>query len=157
MTLPVLPLINERMRAGVTGWHLSLDIILLSYLPILVVSVVSAYLALVFPDVAIGEPSVSWIARAKASAARVRGNFWLLVRAAILAFLPVTAINVIMVWTTAHFYRSDMFTRDPFSPVFVGQALADSVIVLFSIGIAAATVSWLYSWVRSQKAEVTYG
>ena len=59
----------------------------------LIAAVVSAYLALVFPDVAVGEPSTSWTARVKTSVARLRGNFWLLVRAAILAFLPLIVLH----------------------------------------------------------------
>jgi hypothetical protein len=29
--------------------------------------------------------------------------------------------------------------------------------MLFSVGLAAAAVSWLYSWTRFQKTEVTNG
>ena len=157
MNLPIPLLISRAIRAGVTGWPFRSDLILLSFLPVLIAAVVSAYLALVFPDVAIGESSASWIARVKASVARLRGNFWLLVRAAILAFLPVIAINVITTFTVIHFYSLYPVSRYPFGPAVVGQALASSVMVLFSIGIAAATVSWLYSWARIEKAEVTGG
>ena len=140
-----------------TGWPFRSDLILLSLLPMLAAALVSAYLALVFPDVAIGEPSTFWIARVKASMARLRGNFWLLVGAAILAFLPVIAINVITAFAATRFYRLYPFSRYLFGPVAVGQALASSVIILFSIGIAAATISWLYSWVRIEKSEVAGG
>ena len=67
------------------------------------------------------------------------------------------SINVITAFTASHFYGLYPVSRYLFGPVVVGQALASSVIVLFSIGIAAATVSWLYSWARTEKAEVTYG
>ena len=72
---------------------------------------------------AIGEPSASWIARAKASMARVRGNFWLLVRAAILAFLPITAINVIVFLTVTRFYDRYPVSKYWFGSVALGQTV----------------------------------
>ena len=97
----------------------------------LVVAIVSVYLALVFPDVAIGEPSASWIARVKASVARLRGNFWLLVRAAILAFLPLIVLHDHH-WPchgNPFFGPVRLSGRYLFGPVVVGQALASSVMV----------------------------
>ena len=108
--LPVPLLINETIRAGFVGQHPRPAVDLTNKVPALimietstylVMLAVSAYLALLFPDVAIGEFSPSWIARIKASVARLNGNFWLLVWAAILAFLPVIAINMIMFFTAA--------------------------------------------------------
>lgn len=155
--LITFPLIGAEMQAGIASRMPWPYIYLLNIVPMLVAAVVSAYLALIFPDVAIGEPSTSWIARVKTSAARLRGNFWLLVRAAILAFLPVIALNMIMAFTATRFYRLYPFSKHLFGPVVLGQTLANSVIVLFSIGLAAATVSWLYSWARTGKAEVAHG
>lgn len=154
MSLPTIGFTAEMVRSGVVGTRPAPGI-LLNLLPVLAVMIVSIYLALVFPDVAIGEPSTSWMARAKASFARVRGNFWLLVRAAILAFLPLIVIQIIMAFATARVSGRILATMDLLSPASAVRILIGGVTAVLGIGLAAATVSWLYSWARTQNAEVT--
>jgi hypothetical protein len=154
MTLPTLRFTAEMVRSGITGTRPGPGIFL-NILPVPIVMIVSIYLALVFPDVAIGEPSASWMTRAKASMARMRGNFWLLVRAAILAFLPVIVIEIILALVVNH--ARGVVTLALFGPAFMTHIVTGAVTAVFSVGLAAATVSWLYSWARSQKAEVTSG
>jgi len=156
MSLPTIIFTAEMVRSGVVGARPAPGV-LLNLLPILAVMIVSIYLALVFPDVAIGEPSASWIARAKVSMARVRGNFWLLVRAAILAFLPLIVIQIIMAFATNRVSGRVLITMDLLSPATAVRTLVGGVTAVLGIGLAAATVSWLYSWARTQKAEVTSG
>lgn len=156
MRLPTMMFTAEMVRSGIVGKRPAPGI-LLNLLPVLAVMIVSIYLALVFPDVAIGEPSASWTARARASAALVRGNFWLLVRAAILAFLPLIVIQIVMAFATIRVSGRLLVTVDLLSPATAVQALIGGVTAVLGVGLAAATVSWLYSWARSQKAEVTHG
>jgi hypothetical protein len=151
MTLPTLRFTGEMVRSGIAGTRPGAGVFL-SLLPIPIVMIVSIYLALVFPDVAIGEPSTSWMARAKASIVRVRGNFWLLVRAAILAFLPVIVIEIILALVVNHARSVTTFAL--FGPAFVTNIVTGAVTAVFGIGLAAATVSWLYSWARTERAEV---
>jgi hypothetical protein len=46
---------------------------------------------------------------------------------------------------------------DLLSPATAVRTLVGGVTAVLGIGLAAATVSWLYSWARTQKAEVTSG
>jgi len=156
MNLPTLSFTAEMVRSGIVGKRPSPGIFL-NLLPILAVMIVSIYLALVFPDVAIGEPSASWALRAKASMARVRGNFWLLVRAAILAFLPLIVLQIILAFATNHVSGRAVFREDLLSPAAVARTLIGGLTAVLGIGLAASTVSWLYSWTRTEKPEVTSG
>jgi hypothetical protein len=156
MSLPTMMFTAEMVRSGIVGKRPAPGI-LLNLLPVLAVMVVSVYLALVFPDVAIGEPSTSWIARMKTSAARVRGNFWLLVRAAILAFLPLIIIQIIEAFAETRVSGRVLVTMDLLSPATAARTVIGAATAVLGVGLAAATVSWLYSWARSQKAEVTSG
>jgi hypothetical protein len=156
VTLPTIRMTAEMVRSGITGGRPNAGALLNIFLPLLMI-VVSAYLALIFPDVAIGEPSASWVARAKASVARVRGNFWLLVRASILAFLPLIVIQIILTVTLNRGSSQAIFTMALFGPSFVVRTLTGGITDVLTVGLAAATVSWLYSWVRTEKPEVTSG
>ena len=156
MSLPSMAFTAGMVRSGIVGTRPQPGVFL-NLLPILAVLIASIYLALVFPDVAIGEPSISWIARAKVSMARVRGNFWLLVRAAILAFLPVIVIQIILVLVENRLSGRVVITADLLSPAAAVRTLVYGVTALLSVGIAAATVSWLYSWARTEKEKVMSG
>lgn len=156
MSLPTMAFTAEMVRSGIVGKRPAPGV-LLNLLPVLAVMIASIYLALVFPDVAIGEPSASWIARAKASMARVRGNFWLLVRAAILAFLPLIVIQIIEAFAERHVSGRVLVTMDLLSPATAARTVIGAATAVLGVGLAAATVSWLYSWARTEKAEVAHG
>ena len=156
MSLPTMAFTAGMVRSGVVGTRPQPGVFL-NLLPVLAVMIASIYLALVFPDVAIGEPSASWIARAKASMARVRGNFWLLVRAAILAFLPLIVVQIVLALVATRVSGRFIITMELLSPATVVRTLVGGVTAVLGVGLAAATVSWLYSWVRTEKAEVTGG
>ena len=146
VTLPsVLPVLDVTYRASRAA-HMILWALVLGA----VLTVASAYVALVFPDVALGEPAASWRERLRKSVHRLQGNFWLLVWAAIMAFLPLVLVRILMAAVVLRSWSRVLF-HVPVTRL-AAQA-ANIVLTVLWIGIAAALVSWLYSWVRSQGAE----
>jgi hypothetical protein len=66
-------------------------------------------------------------------------------------------IQIIMAFATNRVSGRVLITMDLLSPATAVRTLVGGVTAVLGIGLAAATVSWLYSWARTQKAEVTSG
>jgi hypothetical protein len=138
---------------GIGGFLTSHPFGLTRIVATIVVVVVSVHLAMIFPAVAIEDGANDWQARIAKSWRQMQGNAWLLIRAGIVAFLPVIVLWVIVAIVMVLF---GVMARGIVGPVgsfsllprlWLSAALA--VITVLSIALGAALASWTYAWTRS--------
>ncbi|HWX89345.1 MAG TPA: hypothetical protein VNY75_03505, partial [Rhizomicrobium sp.] len=114
--------------------------------------VVGVYCALIFPAVAIGEPTLSLQDRIETSWERMDGNFWLFFRADIVALLPLILAMVLSILVIGILPLSVMIRMSGFVPALnILETIVRAIINLLSFPIfmvQAAIASWLYAWVR---------
>lgn len=108
----------------------------------------SVYLAMLFPAVAIGAPTPSVSMRLETSMAQTVGHFWLVVWTGLLALLPLLLLSLIFGLPMAAVMKSlatAQVTAKPHLPVLVAAGLLGATNILV-VAMTAAVVSWLYSW-----------
>jgi hypothetical protein len=116
---------------------------------------VSVHLAMIFPAVAIEAGADDWQSRIAQSWRQMQGNAWLLIRAGIVAFLPViilwviVAIWMVLLGVIARGVVGPIASLGLFPRLWLNAALA--VITVLSIALGAALASWTYAWIRSDR------
>jgi len=102
--------------------------------------------ALIFPAVAIEAPSSNWRDRLQTSWRQMDGNFWLFVRALLLAILPLVLATLIV--AVASGVLAIMASVVGTKIVAVAQVMLAMIIQPAGVMFAAGVASWLYLWVR---------
>jgi hypothetical protein len=109
------------------------------------------YFAMVFPAVATEVPAENWRVRITRSAQQIRGNFWLFVGSAILAFLPLVAIHLVF-WILFGGLHASLLKGDLRESFRLGLAVLTGMFSVFGIMLGAAVASWLYAWTSHEPA-----
>jgi hypothetical protein len=113
--------------------------------------VILIHVAMIFPAVATEVPSEGWQARIAKSWNEMRGNSWLLVRAAIIAFLPLVLGFILL---EVIFFRQLGAglgnAAEPFNSVRLIVALVIGFLEMPGVALGAALASWMYAWIRQQ-------
>jgi hypothetical protein len=110
---------------------------------------------MIFPAVAIEAGADDWQSRIAQSWRQMQGNAWLLIRAGIVAFLPViilwviVAIWMVLLGVIARGVVGPIASLGLFPRLWLNAALA--VITVLSIALGAALASWTYAWIRSDR------
>jgi hypothetical protein len=122
----------------------------LYFLPAFVAAIASVYLAMLFPDIAIGAACTTWRERGLKSIHRMQGNFWLFFFAGILAFLPIYVVLLGLAFLLPQIVSGLGAGHHDLSLVRFMIPGLDALGTLLGVSLAAAIASWLYTWARSQ-------
>ena len=117
------------------------------YYAVLVAEIaIAIYCAIIFPSVAVEEASLGLKDRVATSWSRMDGNFWLFVRASIIACLPIILTELLIVLSIGLI----SLLRIPFDLVvwdLIGSIIRN--VLGFPIWmVQVAIASWLYAWMR---------
>lgn len=107
------------------------------------VLIAALWIAMIFPAMAVDEPSASAEKRIDTSFQRMDGHVWLLVRGAFLAFLPFAGLLFLIARITVRAAKAG--TMAHMLPLL--GAVAGLVQVVWIL-VGAALLSWLFAWVR---------
>lgn len=123
------------------------------FVAIIAVAIVSVHMAMIFPAVAIEDGADDWRVRITRSWRQMQGSCWLLIRAGIVAFLPVIVVwagmTIVMV-LFGFMARSVIGSADTFSVLprlWLSAVIA--MLAVLSIALGAALASWTYAWTRN--------
>ena len=119
----------------------------------IVMLVIFVHVAMIFPAVATEVPSENWQARIAKSWDEMRGNSWLLVRAGIIAFLPVVAVYILL--EVIFLRQLAQGLGDPTAPYNSARlimGLTFGFLQIPGVALGAALASWTYAWIRQQPA-----
>lgn len=112
-------------------------------LPLLFFLIVSIWLSLIFPAIAVGAPSTGWQDRVRTAIRQTRGNFWMLMRTCgILLLIPVCATMAVFFLSTSETEGNKMLLSWPYQTGIAVLAIAFGA-------IGAAATSWIYAWVTN--------
>ncbi|HKX35289.1 MAG TPA: hypothetical protein VJM79_01320, partial [Rhizorhapis sp.] len=115
-------------------------------LPLLFFLIVSIWLSLIFPAIAVGAPSTDWQDRVRTAIRQTRGNFWMLICTFGILLIPVCATMAVLFLSASETEVDKMLLSWPYQ---TGEAVL--AIALGAIGAAAA--SWIYAWVTNAEPQ----
>jgi hypothetical protein len=113
------------------------------------------HLAMIFPSVATEVPATNWRARIAGSWNDMRGNFWLMVRAGIVTFLPIF-IAFIALEIAALIFIGLPTASATANPMPLGLVLTLGLFQSLGIALGAAVASWTYAWIRQSHPEFSH-
>jgi hypothetical protein len=117
-------------------------------------AIFSAKFAMLFPAVAIDSPSESWRARLTTSWRLMDGNFWLFIRAILIAIVPLLLViflsAVILMFVVRLVFSAGTGAETVRNNGIVRGVLL-GIILPVSVMMAAGIASWLYAWLRDNK------
>jgi hypothetical protein len=138
--LPTLPLATYGAATLVLGGGLT---------------VLMLWLTLLFPAIAVEDPATG-AARLETALERTVGNFWLVVRAIVIAFLPIFVLTVLTPLMLNHAIqagvRGDPAARDVLAHITPWLVAFRSCIAALSAGLGAGVASWIYSYAVTRPA-----
>jgi hypothetical protein len=122
-----------------------------AYLVMLGVAILVLWLTLLFPAVAVEEPSTGAAGRLETAMDRTAGNFWLLLRAIIIASVPFILLWIVFSVVLIHRVGAGLAGNKPALNAIVHanpvlMVVGGCVTPLF-VGLGAAVASWIYSYV----------
>lgn len=138
---------------GVTALRLKSSPIAAFFVPLIYWSFI-AWTLMLFPSIAVEEQSTSFAKRLDTAIGRVKGNFWLIVRAGLLTALPPFLILLLVVFTYSF---SDPKGQASANALILGMSslpglLALSALSAVSIALGAAVASSIYGYASGKPA-----
>ena len=109
---------------------------------------------LVFPSLAVGEPSDNFARRLDTAIARAKGRFWLIAGSLFLtAFLLFLTSMMVVAWPA--FTPSAEIQNNPSATIELFESwpviAASDAVMIATTALAAATASWLYSYATGKR------
>jgi hypothetical protein len=121
-----------------------------AYLVVLGLAVLLLCLTLLFPAVAVEDPSTGAAGRLETALDRTAGNFWLLVRAIFIAFLPFILLWAVFGFVLIRRISAGVGGSKPALNAIVHAnpvlMVAGGCITPLFVGLGAAVASWIYSY-----------